>query len=154
MKKNGTAQIMAGDHPVLVTGHAGKGRVAVLALAPLGDEPKGELVWWKWPGWTGVMQNTAQWLLKGPAPSTGNGSASDHNQINQPEKDTAEAPTTERNDQGAKDKTKFWLWIAGGAGAILLVGVTIVALVTFGRRSGRRRKSRRHYSTRPSFRDF
>ncbi|MFL5241397.1 MAG: hypothetical protein ACJ8FY_04760 [Gemmataceae bacterium] len=154
MKKSATAHMMAGDHPVLVTGQAGKGRVAVLALAPLGDEPKGELVWWKWPGWTGVMQNTAQWLLKGPASSSGDGSASEPEQINQPEKETAETATAPRDGQVGKDQTNYWPWIAGAAGAVLLAGASIGALVTLGRRSKRRRKPRRQYSTGPSFKDF
>jgi hypothetical protein len=66
-KVGAQTHMRVGDHPALVTWQAGKGRVAVLALTPLGEEQENILVWWKWTGWTGVMENTARWLLKAAA---------------------------------------------------------------------------------------
>jgi hypothetical protein len=63
-KPGSTVQLKAGDRPALVTGTAGKGRVAVLTITPLGEAPADVRVWWQWPGWPTVMTKTAEWLLK------------------------------------------------------------------------------------------
>jgi hypothetical protein len=63
-KPGSTVHLKAGDRPALVTATAGKGRVAVLAITPLGDVPAGALAWWQWPAWEQVMTKTAAWLLK------------------------------------------------------------------------------------------
>jgi hypothetical protein len=63
-KSGATVHLNAGDHPALVTGTYGKGRVAVLAVTPLGETPAGTLVWWQWPGWNDVMTKTLQWLVR------------------------------------------------------------------------------------------
>jgi hypothetical protein len=63
-KPGSVVHLKAGDRPVLVTGTAGKGRVAVLALTPLGEVPADALVWWQWSGWDKVAAKTAEWLLK------------------------------------------------------------------------------------------
>jgi hypothetical protein len=63
-KPGATVHLKASDRPALVTAPAGKGRVALLAVAPLGEMQAGTLAWWQWPGWDGVMTKTAQWLLK------------------------------------------------------------------------------------------
>ena len=61
VKDGATVQMKAGDNPVLVSWKAGKGRVAVLALTPLGEE--NDKVWWKSSEWPGVMEKTLHWLL-------------------------------------------------------------------------------------------
>lgn len=63
-KRGAQVQLKAGDRPALVTGTYGKGKVALLALAPLGEEPADVLPWWKWAGWSKVTEQTAGWLLK------------------------------------------------------------------------------------------
>jgi hypothetical protein len=63
-KPGSVVQLKAGDKPALVTGTAGKGRVAVLTLTPLGEMPAGGLGWWDWSGWDKVVAKTAEWLLK------------------------------------------------------------------------------------------
>lgn len=63
-KPGSAVQLKAGDKPALITGTAGKGKVAVLALTPLGEMPAGGLGWWQWPGWDDLLSQTAQWLLK------------------------------------------------------------------------------------------
>jgi uncharacterized membrane protein len=63
-KPGAVVQLKAGDKPALITGTAGKGRVAVLTLTPLGEMPAGGLGWWQWPGWDNLLAKTAQWLLK------------------------------------------------------------------------------------------
>ena len=62
-KPGAAVQMRAGDDPVLVTWQAGKGRVAVLGVTPLGEEPAGATPWWNWPGWDGVMEKTCRWLV-------------------------------------------------------------------------------------------
>jgi len=64
LKPGATAQVTAGEHPALATWQSGNGRVAVLMVTPLGDEPPGTPVWWTWKGWEPVMQRTAKWLLR------------------------------------------------------------------------------------------
>jgi hypothetical protein len=68
-KPGATVALRAGERPALVTGTAGKGRVAVLAVTPLGETPADALAWWQWPGWENVMAKTIGWLVqKGNAP--------------------------------------------------------------------------------------
>jgi hypothetical protein len=63
-KPGSVVQLKAGELPALITGTAGKGRVAILAITPLGEVPADALGWWQWPGWEQVMTKTAEWLLK------------------------------------------------------------------------------------------
>jgi uncharacterized membrane protein len=63
-KPGATVHLTAGDRPALITGTAGKGRVALLALTPLGEAPNGVLTWWQWPGWDKTMAKALGWLLK------------------------------------------------------------------------------------------
>jgi hypothetical protein len=68
-KSGATVAMKAGDHPALVTGTYGKGRVAVLAVTPLGETPANALAWWQWPGREKLMAETIGWLVhKGSAP--------------------------------------------------------------------------------------
>jgi uncharacterized membrane protein len=68
-KSGATVAMKAGDHPALVTGSYGKGRVAVLAVTPLGETPGNALAWWQWTGREKLMAETIGWLVhKGNAP--------------------------------------------------------------------------------------
>ena len=62
-KPGATVVLKAGDRPALITGTTGKGRVAVMAVTPLGEAPTEGLVWWQWPGWENVMAKTIGWLV-------------------------------------------------------------------------------------------
>jgi uncharacterized membrane protein len=56
-------QVNAGGNPLLVTGTYGKGRVAVITAAPLGDTPVGTLAFWDWSEWPKLMTGVGKWLL-------------------------------------------------------------------------------------------
>ena len=56
--------IKAGDHPVLIQGRYGKGRVAVFAGSVMGDPSDGQLPFWEWDGWTEIVSRTVAWLTE------------------------------------------------------------------------------------------
>lgn len=66
-KAGAQVRLLAGDHPLLVTGTFGKGRVAVFAGTVLGDPPADAPAFWTWAGWPGVLSATVQWLAAGSA---------------------------------------------------------------------------------------
>jgi uncharacterized membrane protein len=55
--------LTAGNHPLLVTGRYGKGRVAAFLGTPLGEPPPGQKPFWEWSGWPTLMANTVAWLM-------------------------------------------------------------------------------------------
>jgi hypothetical protein len=63
-KPGATVALTAGGHPALVLGDAGKGRVALLALAPLGEEIPG--AWWRSRAGQAITDATCRWLLRLP----------------------------------------------------------------------------------------
>jgi uncharacterized membrane protein len=62
-KPGAVVELTAGGKPALVVGRYGKGRVAVVAIAPLGVAPKGATPFWEWKAWQELMAATIQWLL-------------------------------------------------------------------------------------------
>ena len=57
--------LVAGDHPVLITGHYGKGAVAVFAGTPMGSPAQGQTPFWVWNDWPKLIANLAAWLESG-----------------------------------------------------------------------------------------
>ncbi len=53
--------LSAGEAPLLVVGEAGKGRVAVLGVAPLGKAPEGSTALWTAPDWPEQLANIIRW---------------------------------------------------------------------------------------------
>ncbi len=62
-KPEATVHVTAGGQPVLVTGTYGKGRVAVITAAPLGEAPAGATAFWEWAEWPTLMTALGKWLL-------------------------------------------------------------------------------------------
>ncbi|MBI3877105.1 MAG: hypothetical protein HY300_14305 [Verrucomicrobia bacterium] len=54
--------LTAGEHPALVVGRYGKGRVAVWTPSPTGEAANGETAWWEWNDWAKLMKNVFGWL--------------------------------------------------------------------------------------------
>ena len=54
-------RVTCGQYPVVVTGQVGQGRVAVIALTPLGDPPAGERPWWRWRQWPDALAKILNW---------------------------------------------------------------------------------------------
>jgi len=62
-KPGATVALTAGDRPALVLGKHGKGRIAMLALAPLGDDiPR---AWWRSNTGTMITDAACRWLMEG-----------------------------------------------------------------------------------------
>ena len=57
--------LTAGGQPALILGEAGKGRVALLALAPLGEDIPG--AWWRSDTGVKISEAACRWLLRQPA---------------------------------------------------------------------------------------
>jgi len=55
----------AGEHPILIAGTYGKGRVAVLAATPLGALAEGATHLFEWQDWPQVVRGTVLWLRGG-----------------------------------------------------------------------------------------
>ncbi len=60
-KPGAQVALTAGGKPALVLGQAGKGRVALLTLAPLGEDVAG--AWWRSDAGEKIMEATCRWLL-------------------------------------------------------------------------------------------
>ena len=63
-KPGTTVALTAGGRPALVLGEVGKGRVALLALAPLGEDIPG--AWWRSTAGAQLTEATCRWLLRLP----------------------------------------------------------------------------------------
>ena len=61
-KDGARTTLEAGDHPALIVGRYGKGRVATLALSPMGSPKKGETAWWAWNDWPQLLKNIFTWM--------------------------------------------------------------------------------------------
>lgn len=59
-----TARVVlnAGDHPSLIVGRYGKGKIVVIPLSPTGETAVGEVAWWDWAGWRPLLKNVFSWL--------------------------------------------------------------------------------------------
>jgi hypothetical protein len=53
-----------GDQPAIVIGAAGRGRVAVVGVTPLGEPAPGTVAWWDWPDWPAAMASVVDALLR------------------------------------------------------------------------------------------
>jgi uncharacterized membrane protein len=58
----GSVILEAGDRPLLVVGHHGKGRVAAFLGTPMGTAGEGQLAFWQWEGWPQLLRNAMLWL--------------------------------------------------------------------------------------------
>jgi hypothetical protein len=54
--------LTAGGRPALILDQAGKGRVALLGLAPLGEDIPG--AWWRSEAGTKISEAACRWLLE------------------------------------------------------------------------------------------
>jgi len=63
-KPGAVVHVAAAGNPVIVTGSYGKGKVAVVTAAPLGEAPKDALAFWDWPGWPKLIRAVAKRLLE------------------------------------------------------------------------------------------
>lgn len=61
-KPGAEVALTAGGKPALILGQAGKGRVALLALAPLGEDIAG--AWWRSDAGEKITEATCRWLLR------------------------------------------------------------------------------------------
>ena len=61
-KPGAEVALTAGGKPALILGQAGKGRVALLALAPLGEDVAG--AWWRSDAGEKITEATCRWLLR------------------------------------------------------------------------------------------
>jgi len=61
-KKNAQVVLEAGPYPLLVAGAYGKGKVIVFTGTPMGLPAEGQLPFWKWDGWPGLVKCVADWL--------------------------------------------------------------------------------------------
>jgi uncharacterized membrane protein len=55
--------LRTGDHPLLVTGSYGKGKVAVWLGTPMGDPPPGVTPYWQSPNWISTLTTTLKNIL-------------------------------------------------------------------------------------------
>ncbi len=60
-KSGAQVALTAGGRPALILGESGKGRVALLALAPLGVDVAG--AWWRSDAGPQITEATCRWLL-------------------------------------------------------------------------------------------
>jgi hypothetical protein len=65
-KPGATVALTADGRPALVLGEVGKGRVALLALAPLGEDIPG--AWWRSDAGKQITEAACRWLLRKSAP--------------------------------------------------------------------------------------
>jgi hypothetical protein len=63
-KPGAVVHLTAGGAPAVVTGSYGQGKVAVIALAPLGAAPKGITPFWDAPEWPRLLVTLAGWLMQ------------------------------------------------------------------------------------------
>lgn len=64
--KSGTEVVVtAGGEPLVVAGHAGRGRVVAVLATPLGEPSAGELPWWQWSDWTKLFARFGHWAAGG-----------------------------------------------------------------------------------------
>ena len=63
-KEGATVIATAGDKPASVVGSIGKGKVAVVLAAPLGDPPQGAAAFWDWSEWPKLMQGLIQTVME------------------------------------------------------------------------------------------
>jgi len=63
-KPGTTVLAKAGSRPAIVIGSAGRGRVGVVAVTPLGEPAPGTAAWWDWPDWPAAMANFIDVLLR------------------------------------------------------------------------------------------
>jgi len=61
-KPGATVALTAGDRPALVLGTHGKGRIAMLALAPLGEDIPG--AWWRSEAGQAITAAACRWLVE------------------------------------------------------------------------------------------
>ena len=54
-KPGAVVHVSAAGNPVVVTGTYGKGKVAIITAAPLGEAPSESLAFWEWPQWPELM---------------------------------------------------------------------------------------------------
>ena len=71
-KKGAWVELCAGDKALLVCGSYGKGRVAAVTSAALGDPKPGQTPFWQAPAWPDALARVIRWLVFGKAhPGTG-----------------------------------------------------------------------------------
>jgi hypothetical protein len=63
-KPGATVHVTAAGLPALITAPYGKGAVALVTVAPLGDPPAGSTPFWKSADWTALMAGLGQVLMK------------------------------------------------------------------------------------------
>jgi len=63
--------------PMLVTGTAGKGRVACFMGTPLGIPPQNVVAFWEWPHWPELLQRIVHWSAGRPVDSSAGSSEED-----------------------------------------------------------------------------
>ncbi|MDQ2731773.1 MAG: glutamine amidotransferase [Armatimonadota bacterium] len=61
-RPDATVVIKAGDAPIMILGHYGKGKVALFTATLHGDPAKGLVPHWEWESWKRLVQNTVGWL--------------------------------------------------------------------------------------------
>jgi len=61
-KPGATVVATAGGKPAIVYAAHGKGKVAAVLVAPLGEVPYGATAFWDWPDWSKLMQGLIQTL--------------------------------------------------------------------------------------------
>jgi len=57
-----TVALNAGSRPLLVLGSHGEGRVASFLGTPMGIPGEGQVPFWEWDGWPGLLRNVLRWL--------------------------------------------------------------------------------------------
>ena len=63
-----TVVATAGGKPAIAYGDCGKGKVAVVLVAPLGEVPPGATAFWDWSDWPSLMQGLVRTLLANKTP--------------------------------------------------------------------------------------
>ena len=56
-KEGAEVLLKAGDYPALVAGNYGKGKVFAFMGTPMGVPGKGQVEFWRWDGWSGLVRN-------------------------------------------------------------------------------------------------
>ena len=57
--------LTAAGQPMLTLGQYGRGKIAALALTPMGNPDEGDTPWWRWGGWPMVAQRVFGWFGEG-----------------------------------------------------------------------------------------
>ncbi|HUT37199.1 MAG TPA: glutamine amidotransferase [Planctomycetota bacterium] len=65
LKPGAKVLVAAGEHPALVAGTFGKGRVIVVMINSHGDPAPGTTPYWAWPHWPRVVGACIAWLAEG-----------------------------------------------------------------------------------------